>query len=285
MLVQSLAQFASRSIRILRVTPVALAALIAVAPGCSSSTPATNAASTDYEALYKRREYTKAYQAASAAYTKTTGLERDRAALTAGLACAALEPPKEADAKKWLTPLTQSVDGRIAGTAGATLGMISQRKSQHTEAATLLTTASEKLTGNDKARAEMFAGDSLQALGRSAEAKAMYDRAVTDASDRLLAQQVQARLSTIASGTSATGSFTLQFGSFTDLQKAQASATKLRAKATSAGLAAPRVVSSTADGKTMHSVRLGRFATRAEAQAAQRKLDGEQSVVRVATGE
>lgn len=260
-------------------------ALLVLLPGCSS-TPKT-ASTTDYERLYQQREYTKAYQAASAAYSGATGLDKDRAGLVAGLASAALEPPKEADAQRWLTPLVQSPDPKISGTAAATLGMMAQRKSKHAEAVALLTPASEKLTGNDQARAAMFAGDSLQALGRSGEARAMYDKAAASATDRLLTQQVTARRATIASDTAtAKGAFTIQVASFSDLPKAIAAAAKLQPKATAAGLPAPRVVNTQGkDGKTMHAVRIGRYATRAEAQAAQRKISGEQTMVMVATGE
>jgi hypothetical protein len=249
--------------------------------------PDARAAPNDYERLYQQREYTKAYQAASAAYSSAQGLDRDRAGLVAGLAAAALEPPKEADAQRWLTPLVQSPDARVSGTAAATLGMIAQRKGKHADAAALLSSASEKLSGNDQARAAMFAGDSLQALGRAADARAMYDKAAANASDHLLTQQVSARRATLASESApAKGAFTLQIASFSDVQKARAAAAKLQPKAAAAGLPAPRIVRTTSkSGAPMHAVRIGRFATRADAQTAQAKLAGEQSVVMVASGE
>lgn len=264
---------------------IACLAVLPLLAACSSTPPA--AGGTDYERLYQQREYTKAYQAAAAAYPNATGLDKDRAGLVAGLASAALEPPKEADAQRWLTPLVQSPDAKISGTAAATLGMIAQRKSKHAEAVGLLSTAAEKLTGNDQARAAMFAGDSMQALGRTAEARAMYEKASSGATDRMLVQQVAARKSTVTTDKSVSkGSFTIQAGSFSDVQKAMAAAAKLQPKASSAGLPAPRVVNTTGkDGKAMHSVRIGRYATRAEAQAAQLRLSGEQTVVMVATGE
>lgn len=269
---------------------LAVSGLVAVAgiEGCASGGGQAPAGDTaDYEKLYQRREYAKAYQSASSAYTKATDLrQRERAALTAGLASAALEPPKEADAQRWLSPLVQSTDNRIAGTAAGTLGMIEQKKGRHTPALTLLTAASEKLTGNDQARAAMFAGDSLQALGKTAEARAMYDKAATAGSDRLLSQQIEARRQTVANdGVRASGAFTLQLGSFSDINKANAAAVRLRPKAVAGGLPPPRVLEVNNDGRKMYAVRIGRFATRAEAQTAQDKLPGEQIVVRVATGE
>jgi septal ring-binding cell division protein DamX len=265
----------------------AFALSLAGLAGCASSGAAQTQADEDFESLYKRREYTKAYQAASAAYATAEGSRKDRAALTAGLALAALEPPKEADAERWLRPLVQSPTNAVSGSASATLGMIAQRKARHTEAASLLTSAAEKLTGDDRARAALFAGDSYQALGQAAEAKRMYDLAGTSTGDRLLGIQISSRQSTLKPDSARPqGSFTLQLGSFADAGKARTTAGRLAGKASAAGLPGPRVVQTTGkDGKPMHAVRIGRFATRAEAQAAQNRLSGEQSLVMVAAGE
>ncbi len=275
----------------------AASVLLALAPaGCSSDgdKPGASAAgtTTDFERLYKQREYTKAYQSAAAAYTSTTGNAKERAALTAGLSLAALQPPKEADAERWLKPLVDSSSTAVAGSASATLGMIVQRKGRHTEAVTLLTAASDKLVGDDRARASMFAGDSLQALGRGPEARSMYERAASSTTDRLLTIQITSRQSTVANDAApAKGAFTVQVASFSDAQKARAAAGRLAPKAAAAGLAAPRVVQTTGkNGAAMHSVRIGRYATRADAQAAQQKLANqagasEPTLVMVASGE
>lgn len=271
----------------------AASALLTLAPGgCASDgdKPGASAAgtTTDFERLYTQREYTKAYTAAAAAYTSTTGNAKERAALTAGLSLAALQPPKEADAERWLRPLVDSSSTPIAGSASATLGMIVQRKGRHAEAVTLLTAASDKLTADDRARASMFAGDSLQALGRGPEAKSMYERAALSTSDRLLTIQITSRQSTVANDAApAKGAFTVQVASFADPAKARAAADRLAPKAAAAGLTTPRVVQTTGkNGATMHAVRIGRYATRADAQAAQRKLEGgEGALVMVASGE
>jgi len=271
--------------------------LLTLAPGGCASDGDQNSASapsttTDFERLYKQREYTKAYQSAAAAYTSATGNAKERAALTAGLSLAALQPPKEADSERWLKPLVDSNSTAIAGSASATLGMIVQRKGRHAEAVTLLTAASDKLLGDDRARASMFAGDSLQALGRGPEARSMYERAASSTTDRLLTIQITSRQSTVANDAApAKGAFTVQIGSFSDAQKARAAADRLAPKAAAAGLATPRVVQTTAkNGAAMHSVRIGRFATRADAQTAQQKLanqagSSEPTLVMVASGE
>ncbi len=261
-------------------------ALLVVLGGCASGGGGGAAPSggSDYQALYQRREYVKAYDAAAAAYATSSGRERDKAALTAGLASAALE--KETDAQRWLKPLIQNPDSKISGTAGATLAMLAQRKSRHTEAVDLLTGAVDKLEGDDKARAAMFCGDSMQALGKGAQAREMYQRAQQAwVRDRDLRAQIDARLSTITTGTpNEGGSFTVQVGAFGDYQRAMAKAAALQPKASAAGLANPRVVRGTKDGKPIYMVRVGRYGTRADGERAKQRL-GEDGVVMVASGE
>ena len=239
---------------------------------------------SDYVQLYERREYVKAFEAGQSAYASASGHERENAALTTGLAAAALE--RETDSERWLRPLLNSEDPKIAGSAGATLGMFAQRKSRHAEAVTLLTAASAKLTGDDKARASMFAGDSLQALGKPVEAKAMYAQAAALVTRSDLRTQITSRTAAIAKPTAATptGAFTVQIGAYSDFQRAMATSARLQPKAASAALASPRVVRSSKDNQTPYVVRVGRFATRAEGEAARRKL-GNEGLVMVASGE
>lgn len=255
--------------------------------GCQSGgATATSTPAADYESLYTRGDYAKAHQAAIAAHAKSTGAARERAALTAGLSLAAMQPPKEAEAQRWLRPLVTSENSGIAGSASATLGMISQRNGRHAEAVTLLTAATGKLLGDDRARAAMFAGDSLQALGKGAESREMYAQAASTATESLLKVQITSRQNTIPADGPAKGAFTIQVGAFSDAKKAKAAADRLATKTAAAGIPAPRVVQTSGKSGPVHAVRIGRFATRAEAQAAQQKLAGESSaMVMVASGE
>lgn len=267
--------------------PLILAALSMAS--CSDTQKVDSLGRPTYEALYEHREYKKAYDEAVAAAGGTTGKERDRAALTAGLAAAALEPPREADAERWLTPLVQNPDNRLSGVSSATLGMFAQRKSRHAQAVELLTNSVNKLGGEEKARAAMFCGDSLQALGKAAEAKSMYDTAASlPVVDRLLRQQIDARVATAQNPgktSDGVGTFTLQLGAFSDFQKAMAESARLQPKTQSAGLPNPRVVRTTGkDGKTLYVVRVGRFPTRAEGETARNKL-GQSGVVMAAASE
>jgi len=268
----------------LPVTPLLLGALLLV--GCGSSQ--TTDTRSDYQSLYERREYRKAYDEAVAVAGGTTGLDRDRAALIAGLAAAALEPPREADAERWLGPLVENQDTRVSGVASATLGMFAQRKSNHSKAVDLLTNSVNKLSGEDQARAAMFCGDSLVALGKGSDARAMYDRAAgAPVRDRLLKQQIDARVASAKNAgptPDGSGTFTLQLGAFGDFQRAMAESARLQPKAQAAGLPNPRVVRSAKDGKPLYVVRVGRYPTRAEGETARNKL-GATGVVMAASGE
>lgn len=274
-----------RSFATLMVT-VALAAPLLV--GCSGPEKSSADGRPAYLALYERREYRKAYDEAVAAAGGSTGREHDQAALTAGLAAAALEPPRESDAERWLKPLVENQDTRVSGVASATLGMFAQRKSNHTKAVDLLTNSVNKLVGEDQARAAMFCGDSLVALGKSSEARAMYDRAAAaPVSDRLLKQQIDARVASSKNASptpDGSGTFTVQLGAFGDFQRAMAESARLQPKTQAAGLPNPRVVRTSKDGKTLYVVRVGRFPTRAEGDAARNKL-GSAGVVMAASGE
>lgn len=262
---------------------LALLGMSAQPGGCAAS---SSTADGDYLRLYERCDYPKAFDAGRAAYASTSGTERERAALTTGLAAAALD--HETDSERWLRPLLSSEDAKIAGSAGATLGMFAQRKSKHAEAVSLLTTASQKLTGDDKARASMFAGDSLQALNKPADAKAMYQQAAANVSGSELRGQISARSAAIAKpapqAPGDTGAFTVQLGSYADYQRAMATAARIQPKAAASSLASPRVVRSNKGNQTLYAVRIGRFATRAEGEAARRKL-GNEGLVMVAAGE
>ena len=265
---------------------LALAATLLV--GCSGPEKSDSHSGPTYRALYERREYRKAYDEAVAAAGGSTGREHDQAALTAGLAAAALEPPRESDAERWLKPLIENQDTRVSGVASATLGMFAQRKSNHARAVDLLTNSVNKLTGEDQARAAMFCGDSLVALAKPAQARAMYDRAAAaPVSDRLLKQQIDARIAS-SKNTSTTpdgsGTFTVQLGAFGDFQRAMAESARLQPKAQAAGLPNPRVVRTAKDGNPLYVVRVGRYPTRAEGDAARNKL-GSAGVVMAASGE
>lgn len=260
---------------------VALSAALLMA-GCQS-TP--KAGSSDYRELYERRQYADAYRAAMEAQTQGSSVQREQAALIAGLSAAALNRNDEAD--RILRPLLQSNDATVSGKAAAQLGLIAYERDRHAEASDLLGTASSKLQGDEGARASLYAGDALRAQGRTAEARSMYERAQSqveqDSAIRVLASD---RLAAV-SGTQATGggNFTVQMGAFSSFQRAQVQADRFRARAQAAGLPTPRIVQTRNQaGVTVFAVRVGRFQTRQQAEAARANL-GPDARIMTATGE
>lgn len=246
--------------------------------GCAA--PARDrGAGTDYEASYRARNYEAALRQGAAAASREGSPDRDEAALIAGLSAFALDRPQEAES--WLNPLVGDSDTALSGRAGATLGLIAQSRRDHARAAGLLTDAADKLVGDEAARAAMYAGDSLAALGRRDEARAQYDRAGELARpDSPLRGALAQRASggpPVTAGAPALspsqgGGFTVQLGAFATRRNADLHAQKIRGRAEGAGLGTPRVVEERdRAGRMLHAVRVGRFPSeRAAGEAMQR---------------
>ncbi|QOJ00654.1 MAG: SPOR domain-containing protein [Phycisphaeraceae bacterium] len=267
-----------------------------VAPGCGGGGGRAGGVQTtapapvhedDFRGLFDRGEYNRAYASASRQYPALSGSAKDQAALVAGMSASRVE--RREDAERWLRPLVDHPSSGVSGSASATLGMDAHRTGRHAAAIPLLTRASKSLTGDDSARASFYAADSLQALGRDADARAMYQAASSSVKDDAsLKSKIAARLQTMGNvnpdPVAGAGSYTIQVGAYADFARAMEVRAKLQSRASSAGLPDPRVVTITRDGKTLHAVRVGRFANRPTAEGAQRRF-GVESLVMVASGE
>jgi len=259
---------------------VAVSAMIQV--GCSSS---HKGAQQDYRELYSQHRYAEAYKAALEAETSGSSVQKEQAALIAGLSAAALDKYDESD--KILRPLIKSGDQTVSGKAEAQVGLNAYKQDRHAEASELLTDAATKLTGDEAARASMYAGDALRAQGRTSEAKASYERAQGQVQgDSTLKVLISDRLAAVSgTQTTGTGQFTVQLGAFSSWQRAQVQADRYRARAQSAGLASPRIVQTTnQQGVKVYAVRVGRFANRSAAENVQRNL-GSEAKITTATNE
>lgn len=232
--------------------------------GCASGSRSGSRAAPDYLTSYTSRDYASAYDQAAAAAGSSSGAARDEAALVAGLSAHALERPDEAE--RWLSPLRDHADAGVSGRASATLGLIEQSRGNHEQAVGLLTAASDKLAGDEAARAALFAGDSYAAMGQPEQARAQYARAQslvrTDASIKEMIAERQRG-----------GTYTVQLGAFASKKNAQTQASKTQAAASKLGLGAPRVVQHRdTKGRQLYAVRVGRFSTAQQAQEAMGKL-------------
>lgn len=286
----------------------AIAAFLAAAcaiSGCASS-PKGSGLGASYIDLYRTGQYAAAYSEASRAASDGPAGQREQAALIAGESAHAMN--RFDDAERWLAPLVTSRNQRIAGEAGASMGLVAQQRAEHDRAVRYLTTAAPRLTGDDRARAWLYAGDSARLARRAQEAKGYYQNAEQAArDDRTLKATIASRLaggpvpsyggqSTSTLGTPAPtpspvagstprGGWTIQAGAFSTRDRANQHAAGLSGRAASAGLDTPRVVAiSDSRGRLLFAVRIGRFATEADARSARARIGGD-AVVSRATGE
>lgn len=232
--------------------------------GCASQP--RSGGSGDYAALYSQGRYSDAYDSA----VKVAGTPKGgspQAALIAGLSAQALN--RNEDAARWLTPLVDHADPNVAGKSGAALGLIAKERGENSKAAMLLEKASSRLQDDDAARALMYAGDAKRSLRLETEAHALYLRARDKATrDVALKGAIAERLVGIGKGSapSGSGNWSVQAGVFSSAAKAQAMMRQVSSKGPA------RLVTITKGGQRLYYVRVGRYATKAEADLAKRNL-------------
>lgn len=250
-----------------------LLAVVTLVSGCSSPKQQGNA---DFVKAFEQHKYAEAYDSAAAAATKLKGQDRDRAALIAGQSAQAVN--RNDDARMWLEPLLNNPDSAIAGRAGATLGLVALEQGENSKAAELLDAASRKLSGDEAARAAMYSGDALRNMNQGSRARESYVRAQamvkTDADLRTHIGERLSGTTTIAAPAPGKGRYSVQVGAFGSPSRAGEAAVKY------GRFGATRVVQSPgASGQTFHKVRIGSFASRAEAETLKNKIGSEARVV------
>jgi tetratricopeptide (TPR) repeat protein len=265
----------------------------AFSAGCSSSGGSAAADERPhYVEDYTAGNFEAAYAAASRASEddRLSANDRERAALIAGEAAHAMN--RDTEAQTYLYKVAGSQDELVRGKAKATLGLIALDQGNHSRAADFLQDASALLMGDEAARASMFAGDALRAQNKNAAATEAYRKAAELAkNDPELRSDIQDRLAgrgpdvVVSNGgrslANSTGPFTLQLGAFSSSQKAQSVASQSASAAARAGLGVPTVVRLNRNGKILHAVRIGTFASRTDAQRAAAAFKG--SIVTVAS--
>lgn len=244
------------------------------AHGCGGAQKAR----TSYVDDYNAGRYTVAQAMAAQDASRTTGAERERAALVAGLAAHATEQPREAE--RWLTPLTTSTDPEIAGRAGAVMGLIEMTRSNYAKAVQHFRAAAIRLKGDESAKASLFAGEAYSAMGKPDDARKEYAIAQATAQDPALRQRIRDRGTEVRSGV-----YAVQIGAFSDLTNAQRAASDASAMASRYKLGEPRVVGrSGPNGTMLYVVQVGRFQSRVEADAARLNMGGAAIVASAASG-
>ncbi|MBL9001898.1 MAG: SPOR domain-containing protein [Phycisphaerae bacterium] len=248
--------------------------------GCSSSQDTKS----DYVKDFENGRYAAAYESASKQATLGSGPRKDQAALIAGLSAQALN--RDSDAEKYLGMVKDNADPKIAGQAGAALGLLASEQGRYAEAADYLAKAGRKLEGDDAARAFMYSGDAYKSLGQTTEARGMWSLAQTKVlKDAGLRVMIGDRLAAASNPPPTTkppavggpAQFTVQVGAFSSYTNAQKQLSRFRA------YGEPRVVETTdKSGKQLFAVRVGRFATRPEAERVKNTIGAEARVMTTA---
>jgi tetratricopeptide (TPR) repeat protein len=246
-----------------------LAALVAGTAGCKGTQKASDDGLMD---AYQAGDYSRAYREASAEASSgpSSGGQRDMARFVAGMS--AYQLGRADEAMRHLGQVSDHDEASIAGPANATLGLILARRSEHERAIEHFRKAVKNLKGADTAQAYYHMGLSEQKLGRWSSARLHMQRALKVSNDAAFREKVRQRLKASA--------FTVQLGAFSDRENAERMARKIRSKAESANLGAPRVVPSRSNsGKRLYLVQVGRFKSEAEAKRAMRRLNRTEGII------
>ncbi|MBX3351370.1 MAG: SPOR domain-containing protein [Phycisphaeraceae bacterium] len=261
------------------VTLSVLACLLAAGPslvGCSSGADqgaiASNPRGFDGDASaamiteYQAGRFSIAYRAATTAASRTTGPERERAILIAGLSAQALN--QHDDAEQWLRQIERSADAEIAGRAKAGLGLLAMNRGDHARAAAMLTSAATQLKGDEAARASLFAGQSYEAMNRPERARTQYMIAQGVAQSPSLKSTITGQLASIGQH-----GYTVQLGAFASMENARIAVSRFSGQSQSAGMGTPRIVERKGiGGRPLYIVQAGSFRTQQEADTARAAL-------------
>ncbi len=248
---------------------VLLALVAGVLPqfGCEGSRQATRAEAVR---LFESGRYSQSLRMAASMHARSSGSERERAALLAGMSD--YELGNLDDASSWLLPIVDSRDDEIAGRASATLGLIAAHRADWSGAAIRFSNAGRRLSGEEAAQANFFAGEAYSMLGRTDAARRMYRLAQGGSRDTSRRDQLDHRLNP--------SSYTVQLGAFSTYTRASVAASDAQSRAVRLGLGTPRVVpSETITSSMLYLVHVGRFTTESQAQSARVQMGSDAVVV------
>lgn len=245
------------------VMPVLLV-LALVLPGCQSygERRATPELLDEANTAYEQGKYVTAYRAAIQVANRENDPNRYVAAYIAGMSMWKLS--ELGAAENYLEQAGDSPDLQLAADADAALGLVYADLGKHQQAVNRLERAAPQLTGNDKAKAYLFAAISQQKLGQRAAARQNLIKARRYASDPQIREQIQQLLGV-------TG-YTLQTGAFTKEQNARQAAQQLIAQTRSLSFGSPRILVVTKDGRRFYRVQIGSFSSFQQANSQRNAL-------------
>jgi hypothetical protein len=226
---------------------------------------------TSYVSQFARGDYAEAKTTALAAARSSSGIERDRANLIAGLSAAQLG--HNAEASGLLSPLRAHSDREIAGRALAGLGLVARNQGEKAKAAGLMAEGAQKLSGDPAAKAFLAAGDTCAEMGSKDQAMTHYRAAIGAVQTEPLRKTLEERL--------LGQRYTVQLGVFSNKSNADRKAGEVRSRTVAMGLGIPRIEPGILKGKTSYLVQVGDFASKQDARLASAKLGGGSVVAEV----
>ncbi|MEX2671091.1 MAG: SPOR domain-containing protein [Phycisphaeraceae bacterium] len=234
----------------------------AFSTGCDPATTQNTARSTMLN-HYESGRYQQAHDAARPNLSRGNRADRDRARYVAGVS--AFQLGRQAEAVRYLKPLSSNRDRSLAGRANATLGLVHVHRQQYDQAVAYFKRSVSQLQGEDRAHAYYHLALAEQRLGRWTQARTSLSQAMNNSRDSAFRREVQNRI--------ANTGFTLQLGAFSSRSNADTLARQMRTAASRAGAGSPRVIPSTAaDGSRLYLVQVGSFASFESALRMRQKL-------------
>ncbi|MEM6333658.1 MAG: SPOR domain-containing protein [Planctomycetota bacterium] len=243
---------------------VCLGALLVAFALVACKGPADSGTLTDARLYYDAGNYPAALEKAGHAARAEDRALAESAAYIAGLSAARLDRPDLAAA--YLADAAESEDPALAADASAELGLLERGRNRHAAAVPAFERAARGFTGDDRARALLYAAISQQRLGRWTQARTNLLAARAAVDDPALLDAIDKQLPV-------TG-YTLQVGAYSDRTNAQTAASQLVDTARAVGLARPTLARGRSrTGQTLHLVQIGQFATFEAAVRARNRLD------------
>ncbi|MEM6551740.1 MAG: hypothetical protein AAF750_06405 [Planctomycetota bacterium] len=225
--------------------------------------------------LYDAGEKRAAFEDAAELAGRGKSGQRFEAAYLAGLSAKDLGDGRSA--VRYLSQATRSPDPVLAGDAGVTLGTVHAEAGRHQAAADAYLAASDRLTGEARAKASFFAAVSQQKLGQWAQARTNFILARAQSSDPILERRATEQLR--VSG------FTIQLGAFRNAGNARGVAEGVAAESVAMGLGEPRLVASVLpETGAVTLVHVGTFSTFGSAALRRDALGVEGVIVPISDG-
>ncbi len=201
---------------------------------------------------FQSGHYAEAYNLASRSAATAGGQQRYLAHYLAGISAYRLNNLSAAE--RYLKVAASSNDQSLAADARSTLGLIYSQQGRYAQAAETLLSGARLQHGDDRAQAYLYAGIALQKIGRWPQARTSLLLARQSTRDPGLIDRIDQQL--------AVTGYTIQVGAFKEKENADRLASTLapRAASVSAGpvIVVPKIGP---DGRTIHLVQVGRFAT------------------------